>query len=307
MKTIYILIILCFSIRVQAELSKLEPYLLVLGIAQDGGYPHMGCEKKCCEQAWEDNTKKRFVVSLALVDPSEKKWWLFEATPDIREQFQLFNKLTNEVYPYLPEGIFCTHAHIGHYTGLMEFGREVLNTKNLNVYVLPKMKQFLSTNGPWNQLVQLKNIVLNELRVDIIQNLNASIKILPFEVPHRDEYSETAGFKIIAKTKSYLFIPDIDKWSLWEKDIISIVKEVDYAFIDATFSEADELINRKMAEVPHPFVAETMQLFANETSETKAKIKFIHFNHTNPLLWSSKKRKLILHKGFGIAEQGAHY
>lgn len=34
------------------------------------------------------------------------------------------------------------------------------------------------------------------------------------------------------------------------KDIISIVKEVDYAFIDATFSEADELINRKMAEVP---------------------------------------------------------
>lgn len=99
----------------------------------------------------------------------------------------------------------------------MEFGREVLNTKNLNVYVLPKMKQFLSTNGPWNQLVQLKNIVLNELRVDIIQNLNASIKILPFEVPHRDEYSETAGFKIIAKTKSYLFIPDIDKWSLWEK------------------------------------------------------------------------------------------
>ena len=106
-----------------------NPFIQILGVSQDGGYPHAGCNKKCCSLAWQNDSLKKFVVSFALVDASSNKWWLFEASPDLKFQLQYFRMLTNGRYNYLPEGIFITHAHIGHYSGLMQFGKEVMNTK----------------------------------------------------------------------------------------------------------------------------------------------------------------------------------
>ena len=281
-----------------------QPYVQVLGTAQDGGYPHMGCTKKCCEMAWKSDSMKKYVVSLALVDPVSKKWWLFEATPDIKEQLQYFKNLTNAEYPYLPAGIIITHAHIGHYTGLMELGREVMNTKEVPVYVLPKLATFLETNGPWSQLVKLNNIVIHKLKEDTAFSLFQNVNIMAFRVPHRDEYSETAGFKISTGNKKYLFIPDIDKWEKWNKSIVREVESVDYALIDATFYGGDELPNRKISEVPHPLVSETMELFKDENSKTKSKIYFIHMNHTNPLLWDPIVQNSVNKNGFNFAKQG---
>ena len=289
------------------RLNAQSPYVLVLGVAQDGGYPHLGCEKECCNKAWKNDSLKRFVVSLALVDPASKNWWLFEATPDIKEQLQYFKTLTKGEYNYLPSGIFLTHAHIGHYTGLMQLGREVMNAKEVPVYVLPKMKSYLENNGPWSQLVTLKNISLYNMDTVEALEVQKGIQISAFTVPHRDEYSETAGFKIVTEKTNYLFIPDIDKWQKWNKNIIEEVKKVTYAFLDATFSEITELKNRKAEEVPHPFVSETMDLFKNESKETKSKLQFIHFNHTNPVMWDKTAKQKVLEQGFKVANQGEKY
>ncbi len=266
----------------------------------------MGCEKECCNKAWKNDSLKKFVVSLALVDPQTKHWWLFEATPDIKEQLQYFKTLTKGEYSYLPSGIFLTHAHIGHYTGLMQLGREVMNTKELPVYALPKMKKFLENNGPWSQLVTLKNISLVEMDTLAIY-LQRGVFVSAFKVPHRDEYSETAGFEISTSKATYLFIPDIDKWEKWNKSIIDEIKKVSYVFLDATFNTIDEIKNRKIEEVPHPFVSETMDLFKNESKETKSKIHFIHFNHTNPVMWNKDAKQKVLEQGFKVAEQGGRY
>lgn len=280
--------------------------VIVLGVAQDGGFPHIGCQAEC--QKAHDNPKlARFIVSLALVDPASKKWWLFEATPDMDKQLQYFRELTDSAYPYLPEGIFLTHAHMGHYTGLMFLGREALGANGLDVHVLPKMANFLQSNGPWSQLVELENIQLKKLGSNQITKLNDRIEVEAFTVPHRDEFSETAGFRIKTESFSYLFIPDIDKWEKWNKRIVDMVKDVDHAFLDATFYADGELPNRAMSEVPHPFVSETMKLFGNETEAIKSKIKFIHFNHTNPLLFDQKTRKKVKGAGFEIAQQGQAY
>jgi pyrroloquinoline quinone biosynthesis protein B len=291
-----------------------NPYVLILGTAQDGGFPHLGCEKDCCNMAWQNESLHRFVVSLALVDPQSKNWWLFEATPDIKEQLHYFKTLTKGKYNYLPSGIFLTHAHIGHYTGLIQLGREVMSTKEVPVYVLPKMKSYLETNGPWSQLVTLKNITLIQLDTANTLELEKGILINTFKVPHRDEFSETAGFRISLRMehekdslKSYLFIPDTDKWEKWDKNIIEEVKKVTYAFVDATFNEITELKNRKVEEVPHPFLSETMDLFKKESKETKAKLQFIHFNHTNPVMWDKTAKQKVAEQGFNLAEQGAKY
>jgi pyrroloquinoline quinone biosynthesis protein B len=279
------------------------PSIIVLGVAQDAGYPQMGCKEKCCEKAWKNDSVGKKVVSLALADPVSGKWWLFEATPDIKEEIKLFHDMFPGDYPFLPEGIFITHAHIGHYTGLMQLGREAMNAPGIQVYTLPKLKQFLETNGPWSQLVKLNNILLKVLKPDSSVSLLNGISVQPFIVPHRDEFSETAGFKIITPNSKYLFIPDIDKWEKWDKKIIPEVSSVDHAFIDATFYELTELKNRAISEVPHPLVAETISLFEKEKPETKKKIVFIHFNHTNPLMWDEKKKDEVKSKGFRIAEE----
>jgi pyrroloquinoline quinone biosynthesis protein B len=284
-----------------------RPYIIVLGIVQDGGYPHMGCYKQCCKKAWENSGIKKNVVSLALVDPGSNKWWLFEATPDIKEQLHSFQVLTNNKFNYLPDGIFITHAHIGHYTGLMQLGREVIGAKNVPVYVLPKLHSYLGTNGPWSQLVSLQNIALQPLQDGAAVIPANGISITAFTVPHRDEYSETVGFRICAPHKSYLFIPDINKWEKWNKQIINEVKAVDIAFIDATFYNENELPGKRMNEVPHPFVIETMQLFDTVDMQTRNKIHFIHLNHTNPLLWDATKQKTIQQKGYKLARQGYKY
>lgn len=303
MRYIIFLCLINFCALAQSE----APYVMVLGVAQDGGYPHLGCEKECCEKAWVNDSLRKNVVALALVNPAAKNWWLFEATPDINKQLRMFNELTNGLYKYFPDGIFITHAHIGHYAGLMQLGREVSNTKQIPVTVLPKLKTFLEQNGPWSQLVTLNNITLFQLDTGKTLLLNPTMSITAFTVPHRDEFSETAGFKITAGLKTYLFIPDIDKWQKWNKSIVEQVKKVDYAFLDATFNTIDELKNRKVEEVPHPFVTETMNLFKNESKETKAKLHFIHFNHTNPVMWDKTARQKVLEQGFKVAEQGGKY
>lgn len=295
-------LLFCVSIAQFIHAQKSDYSVLVLGIAQDGGFPHIGCQAECCANGWSSNSKRQNVVSLALIDAGQKKWWLFEATPNITEQLHLFQQLTQSEFNFLPEGIFLSHAHIGHYTGLMQLGREALGAKSVAVFALPKMANYLSNNGPWSQLILLKNIELKPLNEDQAIQLSDEISVTAFTVPHRDEFSETAGFRIITSAKRYLFIPDIDKWDKWNRNIVDEVSNVDVALLDATFYSSSELPGRDIKEIPHPLVSETMQLFSG--SKQKEKIFFIHFNHTNPLLWNKRKRTEFLKTGFRIAKQG---
>jgi pyrroloquinoline quinone biosynthesis protein B len=189
----------------------------------------------------------------------------------------------------------------------MQLGREVANTSAIPVYVLPHLKKYLEDNGPWSQLVKLKNISLIQLDTAKSLVLTNEISIQTFTVPHRDEFSETAGFVINAGDKKYLFIPDIDKWQKWNKSIVAEVKKVDVAFLDGTFNDVDELTNRKIEEVPHPFIPETMALFETEEKITKNKIHFIHLNHSNKVLWEKATRQKVIEKGFNAAEQDRSY
>jgi pyrroloquinoline quinone biosynthesis protein B len=286
--------------------NQAKQYITILGTAQDGGFPHIGCQKKCCDDFYKGILPKQQVVSLGLVDKESQQKFLFEATPDISTQLADLEKnhlKTNTII----DGVFMTHAHMGHYAGLLYFGKEALGKKNIPVYAMPKMKEFLSNNGPWSQLVTTQNIVFLDLQKDSIVPLSDALKVTPFLVPHRDEFSETVGYKIEGKTNSALFIPDINKWSLWEKNIVEEVKKVDYAFVDATFFKEGE-INRPMSDVPHPFIEETVALFENESLATKNKVIFIHFNHTNPALQSnSKERNDLELLGFRFAKEGQRF
>ena len=298
LKIIYLL----FLVLVNQSKSVNNPFVIVSGIAQDAGYPQAGCKKNCCKKYRDKKTSRQKVTSLTLFDPETKQKWIFDATPDFTEQ--LYE--TGKYQPGNLSGIFLTHAHIGHYTGLMYLGREGMNAKEIPVYAMPRMVSYLQSNGPWSQLVSLKNIKLQQLKADSTIQLTKRISVTPLVVPHRDEFSETVGYSIKTKNKSLLFIPDIDKWKKWEKDIRQMVKQFDYLFLDGTFYNEKELPGRNMDEIPHPFVQESMDLFKNLPSSEKNKIWFIHFNHTNPLLDRvSKEYTEVKNSGFNVAFEGA--
>ncbi len=283
-----------------------KQYLTVLGIAQDAGFPQINCEKPCCALVYSGQESKKTVSSLGLVDLDTKQKWLFDATPDIAEQLQYLktNDLDNGK---VIDGVFLTHAHIGHYTGLMYFGFEALGSANIPVYAMARMSSYLKSNGPWSQLVTYDNIEIRGLEAGKVLSLNSSLKVTPIHVPHRDEYSETVGYKIEGDHKTALFIPDIDKWSKWDRDIVEAVKQVDYAFLDASFFRDGEL-QRDMSKIPHPFTTETTTLFENETVLTKQKIYFIHLNHTNPAIRERHALKDSLQGlGFNFAKQGDRF
>ncbi len=278
--------------------------IVVLGIAQDAGYPQTDCYQPHCMRAWHDPSLRRMASSIAVVDERSKSKFLFDATPDMREQLYDLHVAAPDG-EYSLDGVFLTHGHMGHYTGLMHFGREAVGASAVPVYAMPRMHHYLSNNGPWGQLVRLENIELRKLADGQPVELNSRLTVTPFLVPHRDEYTETVGYRIDGPDKSAVFIPDIDKWAMWETDIRDIVRDVDYALVDATFFKDGELGGRDMSKIRHPFVAESMDLLQDLSKEERARVIFIHMNHTNPLLIDGSPEQAAVEKrGFRYASEG---
>jgi pyrroloquinoline quinone biosynthesis protein B len=279
--------------------------LFVLGIGQDGGLPHVGCNQSCCVEAREKGLE-RYPVSLGLFDNKSKKLILIEASPRVEAQISLFHKLVaRSQKPRKPiDGIFLTHAHIGHYLGLAQFGREVASTHNIPTYVGPRMADFLRTNGPWNQLVKLKQIQLRTLKPGTPVQVFPGLHILPILVPHRDEFSETFAFKIIGPNRTVLFVPDIDRWDRHQKLLAHLLESIDFAYLDGTFFDGRELPGRNILEVPHPPIVLSMKLLQNEARKHPGSIRFLHLNHSNPLFQDKNLQKALRDRGFAIARRG---
>lgn len=280
--------------------------LLVLGVAQDAGKPQIG---NPVDPAWDDPSLRRLATSLALIDTRGERTrrWLFEATPDITEQLQRLDETAPVDRPVGLDGIFLTHAHIGHYAGLMMLGREGAGAQNVTVYAMPRMADFLTHNGPWSQLVRLHNIIIAIMTEDEPEQLADDLTVTPIRVPHRQEFSEVVGFRIDGPEKSVLFIPDIDSWEDWDAEETRIedkIAEVDIAYLDATFYANGEIPGRDMSGFPHPFVSHSMERFGTLPDSEKEKVRFIHMNHTNPLhAPNAKERSAVRDSGFNIADE----
>ena len=245
--------------------------LVVLGIAQDAGIPQLGCEQDLCRSIREGKRKPERVSSLGLVNRALGLSYLFDATPDVVSQLGTLNGGKP------PSAVFLTHGHIGHYTGLMYFGRESIDAKAVPVYGTERMSAFLKSNGPWSLLVSRANIDVRVLAPDQPVSLADGIRVTAFVVLHRDEFTDTVGYLIEHGAKRALFIPDIDQWSKWSRSIRELVDTVDLAFLDGTFASTTELPGRSTADTPHPLIPATRELLKG----SRTAVWFIHLNHTN--------------------------
>lgn len=280
--------------------------LYVLGRAQDGGLPHVGCEKACCVDARRSG-RVETPACLGIHDRETDRLVLIEATPAIEEQLALFAAKSGVVgrgrQPV--DAILITHAHIGHYAGLIQLGREVASTQHLPTYVTPRMASFLRTNGPWSQLVDLGQLDLIEVDVDgaMFEPIEG-LRIEAIAVPHREEFSDTVAFRVHGPTRTVLFCPDVDRWAAHDGLLERLIEGVDVAYLDGTFYDGREVPGRDLSEIPHPAMIDTMRRLKAIAAQTPGKIRFIHLNHTNPAWNDSAIRDDLERRGFQLAVPG---
>lgn len=273
---------------------------VVLGIAQDGGVPHIGCRQDLCVAARRDPARRQRVAAVGLVDGDAR--FLIDATPDLPSQIEsLWGGETPPDRRRPLSGILLTHAHVGHYAGLLSLGREALGADHLPVYATPRMAAFLRANAPWSELVTRGHVALRELTPGREQALTPRLHVTPVLVPHRDELSDTVAFVVRGPERRMLYLPDIDKWQRWERRLVDEVRAVDAALVDGTFLEAAEIPGRSQADIPHPLVGETAALLPDDL---RARVRLIHLNHTNRLLWAPEALAEPALRGLAVARDG---
>jgi len=275
------------------------PDAIVLGIAQDGGVPHLGCRQDFCVAARRDPSKRRLVASLGLLDPKAGKRFLIDATPDLQEQVERLGGM--------PDGILLTHAHIGHYLGLAQFGKEVLNARGLAVYCTAAMAKFLAANRPWSRLIERGNIAIHEIEAGREFALTERLRVTAVRVPHRDEDSDTVAYFVAGPRRRILWLPDIDRWEGWDRDPAELVRNPELtAFLDGTFFSRDEIPGRALDDIPHPLVPDTAARLS-ASGRPAAAVYFVHLNHTNRLLWDETAVRTLETRGFHVAREGSRF
>lgn len=291
-----------------AEKASNGPFVRVVGTVQDGGFPHAACEHAACRAA-RDADERRYVAGLAIVLPASGRVFLIDATPDLRAQLDLLADVrrppADRVDRAPVDGVFLTHAHVGHYLGLAFFGFEAIHTRGLPVWATPRMAGYLRSNGPWSQLVDLENVELRELTLGEPVELGEGVSVTAVRSPHRDEYSDTVGFVVAGPDASVFYLPDTDSWDAWDRPLAEVAGEVDVALLDGSFFSLDELPGRDVASIGHPLIRDSMSRLADLVASGATQVVFIHLNHSNPvLLDGSAEREEVEAAGFAVAREG---
>ncbi len=302
---------LLLAVLATAAAPSTAPRVVILGMAQDGGMPQAGCDCAHCSAARRNPTLARHVASLAIHFPKTDHVYLVDATPDLPAQIEMIHAFHHhpegKVDRAPVDGVLLTHAHIGHYLGLAQFGFESLSTHGIPVWASPRMAAFLRANGPWSQLVRLDNIAIHEFQPGQPFALEENVSIKPIQVPHRDEYSDTMAFLIQGPHKTILYVPDTDAWSSWPKPLPDVLRDekVDLALLDGTFYSPDELPDRDVTKIKHPLITATMDLLEPLVKAGKVKVWLTHLNHSNPAYEpNGAARKAIEGRGFRVVEEG---
>lgn len=277
--------------------------LVVLGSAQDGGLPHIGCRCRQCERARREPKFRRLPASVGVV--SGGRSLLIDATNAFEEQIERLARLreggaAGASYPP-PDVIALTHAHTGHYVGLWQLDRSTLATRGLPVRATPKLCAHLAANQPWAWMLADGFITLELLELDYAAELLPGVRVTPLAVPHRAEWDvDTIGLLIEGPQRRAFYLPDIDAWSAWQRDIREVAAGVDIAIIDGCFWEPFHIPG-----VPHPPICESLDLLQPIVDAGRTQVVFTHLNHSNPAADpGSAESAEIARRGFRVAREG---
>ncbi len=271
------------------------PYAIVLGTAQDGGYPHVGCACPACEKAAADPALRRRVASLGLV--TSQGIALIDATPDFPAQARDLAREAGRPADESLRAILITHLHVGHILGLGLLGREAWAGTETPIWATEACLAHLESHEPFASLFRQRHVVPRVLHLGWDTSLD-DLVVQPVPVLHRSEFGDTLGYRIEGPERSLFYAPDLDTLT---PEVLGQIRAADVAILDGTFFRRRELTRDDANAVPHPAIAETM----NEVSRLDTRVYFTHLNHTNPAIDpESKETQAIRALGMRVAREG---
>ena len=301
-------------------------FIRVLGAAAGGGYPQWNCNHPNSRLARNksEHALARTQSSIA-VSADKKKWFIFNASPDLRQQ--LWNN--HELMPaegdplrYSPiMGVVLTNADVDHTAGLINL-RE---SQKFNLYATKRVLDVLGKNSIFNVLnpkfvnripIELENIV----KLIYTDDSFSGIMVKPFSVPGKvalwleDENKgenfgsveeDTIALEITNNEgKRFFYIPACAHVPDW---LLEKLENSELIFFDGTLWQDDEMIRenvgvktgKRMGHISMSGIDGSIETFKKINIKRKV---FIHINTTNPaLLENSSERMLATENGWEIA------
>jgi len=276
-------------------LSPVPPYAIVLGTAQDGGFPHVGCACAACEAAAADPRRARRVACLGLV--TSRGTAIIDAGPDFPRQARDLARAAGRPADEPLRAVLLTHLHAGHVAGLPLLGREGWASTATPLWATETSLAFLERHEPFARLLREGHLVPRVLHLGWDTSLD-DLVVQPIPVPHRSEAGDTVAYRIEGPESSLFYAPDLDSLI---PEVLEQIRAADTAVIDGTFFRKHELRRDDANAVPHPAIADTM----SAVSRLDTPILFTHLNHTNPALDpESRERRAIEALGMRVAAEG---
>ena len=282
----------------------------ILGTAQDGGIPQAGCSCERCNEAHKDLKLRKYPVSLGIIGTDGSKH-IIEVTKNLSEQLMIWSTNGNELF--IPETVSITHLHLGHVEGIGQFGKPVMASKEVDVFLSHKNKNIFDERSDIKLMIEENNIRthaknFNQL-FEPMQGCGFSLQFI--SIPHRSELGDTAAIIIKGNKRNILFMPDQDSWKetleyYSKENIREFLKmfDINEALIDGTFWSMEELPGRNISEIPHPTIQDSLKLLGKRM-ENDPRISFLHLNHSNPVNdIGSKQRKIVEENGWRVSEIG---
>jgi pyrroloquinoline quinone biosynthesis protein B len=301
----------------------------VLGSGAGGGFPQWNCNCPNCKnfRAGTLRATARTQSSLAL-SADGNRWYLLNASPDIRQQINASPCLSPRTEPRdTPiQAILLTNAEIDHIAGLLS----VRESQPLCLYSTSQVQQWvLETNTVFRGLFRepsqsLWKIVKPAEQQEIIGIDGKSSGLLyeAFLVPGKPpayltglvtEWDEaTIAYKITdaASRRSLVYLPAIKHI---DDAVMTMLANCDCFFFDGTCWSDDELVvvglSRKTSlSMGHVPISGPEGSLVQLAGLRRARKIYTHMNNTNPLLIEgSPEQRSVAKAGWEVAFDGMEF
>jgi len=300
----------------------------VLGAAAGGGYPQWNCNHPNSRRARSNDpaARQRTQSSIA-VSGDGLDWFLFNASPDLRQQIMENDMLhpRRDLRHSPIQGAVLTNADVDHVAGLLNL-RE---SQPLRLYATRRVLDVLEANTIFNVLnpdfVRREAMELDK-PLDLIKPDGDSmgLRVIPFAVPGKvalwlEDESRGANFGSVEEDTIALEVEDCASGARFyympacakmTEALSDRLRGADLVFFDGTLWIDDEMVRDGVGvktgrRMGHMSVSgEDGTIAALRDLDIRRKI-FIHINTTNPILLDdSKERMAVEAAGWEVSFDG---
>ena len=300
-------------------------FIRVLGSAAGGGFPQWNCGCPNCVGVRRGTLRAvaRTQESVA-VSADGDSWFLLNASPEIRQQIESFDKLHPRTQRDTPiQGIVLTNGDLDHCLGLLSLRESqplaLYSTERIlrgfsEGNVLYRTLQRFDGQARWHTL----QLDAAEQPLRLLNGADSGLSMRAFDAPgkpalHLDQANAGAGDNIgvvihdLKSGKSMAYIAAVGASS---SAVVAAATAADLVFFDGTFWSSDELIalgasTRRAEDMAHWPINGAGGSLRFLAELTHARRVYIHINNTNPILREDSAERAAVHAaGVEVAHDG---